>query len=444
MSVDMKKLEEKFTEQRDKIKTQINDLLKSQSEKTDGEITTLKTSLEELDNSIKEIQENVEKAAKAHIPGLSDELKKQKFDFGAFCNAALKTSKGIQEEKAWVGAEFEKEVLDEHAKTMGPLLGRKDMIAGDGTQGGYLIPEEVTSELVGLTIAKMPILELGVTKLEGLFGDLPIPRQTGRPTGYWVGETEAPTESDATFNEFTLRPKKAGAFTKYSKRLAYQTKGTADSIIRESITDALALVVHEGLLQGTGSDSQPKGVLIQTGYTTTPNQSTTAARFRIDKAASMIQAIDVANELVPNGNFGFIMRPEVIGGMRRERVPQFTGQPIGQGQPIAVADILMSNEMLEQRVGYAFKTTTQLSNTQTRGNSSSSSTVIFGNWKQFFVGFWRGMEIKVSDIASDASGNSAFLKDQFYIVAFQEIDSNVGRVSAFTIVEDAETNENLW
>jgi len=158
----------------------------------------------------------------------------------------------------------------------------------------------------------------------------------------------------------------------------------------------------------------------------------------------MAQAIDVANELVQGGNFGYIMRPEVQGGMRRERVPQFTGQTLGQGQPINPMAVLMSNEMLEQVVGYKMRTTTQLAATNSKGSSSTVSTVVFGNWKQFYAGFWRGLEIRISDQASDASSNSAFLKDQFYMVAFQEVDSNVGRTTAFTAITDAETSESSW
>ena len=54
------------------------------------------------------------------------------------------------------------------------------------------------------------------------------------------------------------------------------------------------------------------------------------------------------------------------------------------------------------------------------------------------------MEIRVSDQASDQSGNSAFLKDQFFMVAFQQIDCNIGRATAFTYVGDAETAEASW
>jgi HK97 family phage major capsid protein len=185
-------------------------------------------------------------------------------------------------------------------------------------------------------------------------------------------------------------------------------------------------------------------LLEQTGTTACTAIGTNGGRFRIDNAASMAQAIDVADELVQGGNFGYIMRPEVLGGMRRERIPQFTGQPLGQGAPINPMAVLMSNEQLEQVLGYKVRTTTQLSAAIAKGTSSTCSKVIFGNWSQFYAGFWRGLEIRVSDVASDASGNSAMLKDQFYMVAFQEVDCNVGRATAFTILGDAETTETKW
>ncbi len=419
---------------RKNIKEDIATALKVESDAGNEAKAALDQRLEKIDESIETINNGLAEQKALHVPGMGDELEKKEFDFGLFIGGAINQKKGVTD--PWRFAGYEKEIIDTWAK-------KKDAIAGDGTQGGYLIPPEASGGLVDMTMAKTPLLSMGTTNFTGLTGDLPIQRQTARNTGYWVGETEAPTESNLAFDEFTLRPKKAGVLTRYSNRLNYQTRGAINSIVTESISDTMGLTINNGFLQGTGSDSQPKGILTQTGYTTTPNQATSAVRFRIDKAASMIQAIDTANELIDSGNFGFIMRPEVLGGMRRERVPQFTGQPIGQGLPIAQSEILMSNEQLEQRIGYMMRTTTQLSATETRGTSSTSSTVVFGNWKQLYTAQWRGMEIKVSDVAS-VGGVDALSRDFVWVVAFMEVDCNVGRVTAFTIVEDAETNEGNW
>ena len=438
LKLTLPQLEEKLKTQQENIEKAVKDLIAKESNAP--EITKLIDKLKEQSDTnaeaIEKIQENIKEKAKAHIPGLKDELKKKEFDFGSFIYSAYNQCRGTSEEKAWAGAEYEKEILDTYAKTKG-------QIAGDGTSGGYLFPDDVSSIIVGLTIPNLAMSKMGATTMTGLVGELPIPRQTARNTGYNVGETEAPTLSNITFDQFTLRPKKIGALSWYSNRLKYQTRGLINNIIKESISETLAIKADLDFLRGTGSDSQALGILNQTGFTTTPNQSTNAVRFRIDKAAAMVQAIDTADELVDNGNFGFIFRPEVMGGMRRERVPQFTGQPIGQGQPLALGEVIMSKQRLETELGYKFETTTQLLNTQTRGTSSTSSTVIFGNWKQFFMGFWRDFEIKVSDRAT-VGGVDAFSRDLIFVVAFQEIDCNVGRPTAFTTVLDAETNEANW
>ena len=434
MELKIEDIKTALEETKSEIKSNIKTALQAESDAGNEVKAALDKRLKKIEDDLALVDENIKKTAAFHVPGMKEELAKDPFDYGLFIRAALNQSKGNQ--GAWDKAGYEKEIIEEYAKA-------KDMIAGDGSQGGYLIPPDAAQPLVDMTIAKTPILSMGTTNIPDAVGEIPIPRQTARNTAYWVGETEAPDESSITFDDFYLRPKKIGVLTRYSNRLNYQTRGAITNIIMDSISDSMGLGVHTGYLQGTGNDSQPKGVLTQTGYTTTPNQSNNAVRFRIDKAASMIQAIDTANELIDGGNFGFIMRPEVMGGMRRERVPQFTGQPIGQGMPIAQSEILMSNEQLAKRIGYMLKTTTQLSAVETRGTSSTSSTVIFGNWKQFYTAQWRGLEIKVSDTAA-IGGKSAMARDFLWVVAFMEVDSNVGRVTAFTLAEDAETAEANW
>ncbi len=440
--MDFEKLKEYLETFKANLETAVQEKIAAQSTKANEEVGVYQKELEQVNAQLEELKAAIEARNALVVPGLSEELKSNPFSWSKFAFAALAESKGNF--KAWDNATHEKEVLDEYKKLYTPTIIHKDAIGGDGSQGGYLIPEEVTSDIIDMTIKNMAIMKMGCTELRNLHGELPIPKMTSRNTGYWVGENEDPTKSDVAFGEFTLRPKKAGAFTKYSKRLSYQTRGTADSLIKQSVSDSLALVIDKGFLDGTGTDKQPKGILNQTGFTTTPGQATNGARFRMDKAASMIQAIDAADELKDGGNYGFIMRPEVLGGMRRERIPQFTGQSVGEGMPLSMGNVLMSNQQLEQQLGYKVQSTTQLSATETCGTSTTCSKVIFGNWKQSYLGFWRGMEIKISDQASDSDGNSAFLKDEFFMVAFQEVDSNIGRSTAFTTVSDAETNEANW
>lgn len=439
MVMDMKELQQTLETAKAQMETSVKALVKEGTDAANAKVTALETQLASVNKSLDEVQKSIAAQAKTHVPGL-DGTEAQKWSWQGFVAGALNQCARVGAnakdafEKAGAGLEFE---------MLAATMQKRDAIAGDGSQGGYLIPEEQSNELVGLTIAKMPILGLGVTQLTGLYGDLPIPKITSRNTGYWVGETQAPTESTGAFGEFTLRPKKAGAFTKYSRRLVYQTRGTVESIIRQNITDALALKIHEGYLIGKGVDSEPKGIFNQSGMTTTAAIGAPGGRFTIDKAAEMLQNLDAANELEDGANMGILMRPEVMGGLKRERVRQYSGQPLAQAAPLNPFAVLMSQDELEKIIGVKLRTTTQILGTNVK-ISPTLSNVICGNWKQFYAGFWRGLEIRVSDVASDTSGNSAMLNDQFYMVAFQEVDCNVGRPTAFTLIEDAQVDSAQW
>lgn len=441
MSITAEELISKLKEHSDATIQKVQNLLDKSKEESvpNAEIVELTKRLDEEKVKHEDFERRMKEMNQLHIPGMKDTVEKDEFDFGCFIQALQRMRNGQAEEAAFNAADagYELEIIKASKQ--------KDAYAGDGTAGGYLISDDAMQPLIKMVIARTPILSMGVKMLTGLVGSVPIPVQTGRHAGYWLGENQAVTKSDGTFADRWLRPKRLGAFAAVSNRLIYQTRGVANTIIMESLGDAMGLKLHDGILQGIGADSEPKGILNQAGMTTTPNQATTAgARFRFDKAASMVQAIDTANELGDEGSYGFIMRPEIQGGLRRERTPMFTGQAIGQGQPIAAPSVTMNNKAVEDWIGYIIRTTTQLSGTVKCGTSSYCSKVLFGNYKQLLVGMWRGLSFKTSDVASDASGNSALLKDLTYIVAMQEADCNVGRPAAFTTVSDALVREQDW
>jgi hypothetical protein len=160
---------------------------------------------------------------------------------------------------------------------------------------------------------------------------------------------------------------------------------------------------------------------------------TNGGRFRIDKGAEMQMNIDVANML--NGNLGYLMRPEVLSYMLRERVIQFTGQSEAEAQPISPTMVLMSRAELEAVLGYKVRTTTLITK-YTKGSSDSASRVFFGDWSQLLIGMWEGFEIKASDVAGNSSG-SALTQRQVWITAFQGIDANMADETGMTLVADA-------
>lgn len=439
----MKELKGELENFKGTIQESVKELIANGKKETSEEVVSLKNQLTQAEENIKNMDEKIKESEKHHIPGLKDELEKKNFSWTSFIralyNKANHNARGHSNPWEEAGAEYEKEIITQHMEKV-----NKDASAGDGSDGGYLVPEEVSSEIIGLAMDNMPIMDMGVTKLTGLYGNLPVPKLTQRQNSYWVNENEAPTKGTNKFGQVILRPKKAGAFTKQSNRLIYQSRGASDMAIKQALGDSLRLKVHEGLVKGTGSENQPKGIINYSGLSSNDvSMGSNGSRFKIDDASDMELALEVANELNDTGEFGWLMRPEIRSGMKREKVKQYSTQDYEDGQPIMAINPLINNKQLEDILGYKIRTTSQIP-LESLGTSSTVSDVIFGNWKLLWVGFWRDLEIKVSDTASDGSGGSAFLQDQLYIVGFQEVDCAVMRESAFTKVNGAETKRTNW
>lgn len=420
MEINLKEIEKSLVQFKDEV-------LAKAKEGDASNADALASLAKRLDDNIAE-QTALMAKRKASLPGLEGSEKKS-FSFAKVIQAQL-SKKGFDEVPE---SDHEREVCEAMAK----MAVQRSNNAQSGEAGGYLIPEEYTSEIIDLAIAKTPVMEMGITTIRNLRGELPIPKVTGRPTMYWVGEEEEADESSTQFGEIVLRPKTAAAFTKVSRRLMHQSSNTIEGIIRGELVKSFRLGIDNALLNGSGTEKVPKGISSFSGLTATTALGANGNRFRIDNAAEMAMNIDVANMLM--GNLGYIMRPEVLSYMLRERVEQFSAQGNAKAQPINSQNVLMSQAQLEAILGYKVRTTTLIPKT-VKGTSDSASSVYFGDWSQLVVGMWEGFELKASDVAGNATG-SALTQRQIWITAFQGLDSNIKDETGFTTISDALTNQ---
>jgi len=170
---------------------------------------------------------------------------------------------------------------------------------------------------------------------------------------------------------------------------------------------------------------------------------TNGGRFTITHAAMMQMTLDKLNEFNENpASYGYLMRPEAKFGLKTERVEQYSSQPKAKGAPVLPVYGILPDAVVKDIIGN-FATTTQLSATLTKGDNSTCSNVLYGNWEYFWLLMWEGMEIRVSDQAYDGSV-SAFSQNQVFIIAEQGVDCVVTRPTAFTYIADAQTNSAVW
>ena len=103
--------------------------------------------------------------------------------------------------------------------------------------------------------------------LPGLVGDVAIPKRTGDNSVTWFGadNSDAISESTGTIGQVTMSPKTVGAYTKFSHLMRLQSTPEIEQVIRSGFVSILANAIDEAALNGSGSSSQPTGILNTSG-----------------------------------------------------------------------------------------------------------------------------------------------------------------------------------
>lgn len=425
-----------------KVERELAEAVKSLQETV---ATTMKSQGEENGRAIKaavdelrsELEPKIKKLAStgASISGLEHPNEQKKFSVARLVRSIVAPHSGEQ-------AGYEREVCAHAAKVL-----ERDINASSGGAGGYIIPIEISEQIIPLPQANTVAKKAGATFLTGLQGNLPIPKILTRPSLQFIGETAAVTEGNVTFGEVNMQPRRGAMLCKISKRVIMQTADVAEMLVREQMNIGVALGMDGAIFNGTGGSNQPLGIF-NSGITSTNGAvsgavATNGGRFQVKHARSMIKTLDVANLYQSGGKFAHIMRPEVLYGLMNERVAQYSGQPAGDGMPVMMLNPFLTQNQLADGLGNPIFTTTQFDNDQTQGTSSTNSTVLFGDFSYVKVGQWGGIEIDASTQAGDSNG-SAFTQNQVWITVNLQMDVAVGNSNAFTKMAGAETVESKW
>ena len=439
MPVSQEELKGMLESFRDGITSTIESKAKEQNDKAAEEITELRGKLTEAEKGIEHLTGELKKNKSFGLPGV--ETEKKDFNWGRyFVGLAknFKVQKGLcdsgEAKKFWdTEASFEQRVC-------------KDYDSSTGANGAFLVPPQIyQGDVIDTVYANTAIMQMPVLKFTGLNSDMPIPVDNGNLSAYHLGETEAPAKTSSSFKLEWLRPKKIGVYVRVSNRLLDQTSNAIEMIVKNKMAMDASVELSRGLTNGSGADSEGKGILqFYSQMTGTKNLATNGARFSIDDLAGMKQSLAVANELRDTNTNGAIMHPSAFWGMLRERTEMYSAQANKKGQPTIDGKMLISQSDIENALNFKIQSTTQIPGTNAIGTSSTCSKVIAGDWSKFVYATFRDPIFRVSDVASDSTGRSALLNDELFMVMFLEYDCNCLRPSAFSGRDGAETSEASW
>lgn len=303
------------------------------------------------------------------------------------------------------------------------LTQKRDLTAGTATAGGHTVATELlAASFIDLLRNAMMVGQMGATVLDGLRGDIAIPRQTGASSAFWLAESGEPTESQQVFDQVTMSPKTVGAYTDISRRLLLQSSIDMENFVRQDLALIMRLAIDQAAINGSGASNQPTGILNVSGIGAVAGGTNGAAPtwpniVNLEK--------EIAKDNAAFGSLGYLTNSDVAGKLKvTELVSGTSGEFILDGHN-RLGEFLTMN-------GYKTGISNQVPNDLTKGTGSNLSAIIFGNWRDLIIGYWGGLDILVDPYTGGLSGT-------LRIRVLRDVDISVRHPESFAAMTDAIT-----
>jgi len=259
----------------------------------------------------------------------------------------------------------------------------------------------LANEFIDVLRNSVSVMAAGARMLPGLQGNVAIPKKTAASSGGWIStEGGAASESEPTFGTVSLTPKNVGAFTDITRQLILQSTPAVEALVRDDLTQALALAIDKGALEGSGSSGQPTGILNTSGVNKPTNFAAAVPTFA--EMVALETAIAEDNALM--GNLAYITDAATYGGLKTK------AKDAGSGM------FVLENG---QANGYNV----------IRSQQATAGNVYFGNFSDLLIGMWAGLDILVDPYTASSSGNVR-------VRAIQTVDVAVRNAVSFAYNND--------
>jgi len=305
-------------------------------------------------------------------------------------------------------------------------ISRRDMTATGGTagdQGGTTIATDLSSDFVGLLYNRLGLKTMGARMLTGLTGNLDFAKQATGATSSWGAENATLSESSPTTGKTSLTPHRLGTTVDISKQLLIQSSFAVEMMVREDLAMSVAQAVDTAGINGSGSSSQPTGLLNWSGIGSVA-MGTNGGDPTWAKIVALLKAVQVAN--ADFGKLGYLTNPQVIAKLMTTVKDSNT------------AGIYLMNEGTNEQgvgnlAGYRIGNSNNVPATLTKGSSSGvCSALIFGNFNDLLIGQWGGLDLTADPYTKAKEGQIVLTIDSFW-------DVFVRRAASFAAIKDLTT-----
>jgi HK97 family phage major capsid protein len=396
-----------------------------------SELRSFNDRIEAIDQDIEQEVRTIANLSKA-APKLSakEERDVASFDFNKVLRHLHNSAKGahtgpLDGIEAEMVQEGESEARSAGLNSGGLFLPRmivrkeaRDMTATggtDGDQGGNTIQTDKAGLLDDFFNSSV-LAQAGATVLEGLQGNLDIPRLIADTDPTKKGENAASDEVSPTTAMLQLQPKRLPAHIDISEQLLRQSSSAIESILRGHITNQLTAIQERAFFHGDGTN-EADGIAGTSGIGSVEG-GTNGAAPTLAHLIDLETAVDTANALL--GNLSYISNGQVRGKLK-------------QTQKVAGTDSLMllGDARNAPVNGYDARFTNAVRRDLTKGTASDASAIFFGNFADYYIGYWGGISLEmVRDKTNAISGLYTLVASSYY-------DGGVVRPKSFAAMLDA-------
>lgn len=282
---------------------------------------------------------------------------------------------------------------------------RAAFTAGTESATGVLIDQDQQEMLLPLRNS-LVLARAGARIMTGLRGDIYWPKYSGSNM-FWEGEIATAKDSAGTFSKGeTFKPIRMAGFVDISKQLLAQENMSVEAMIRRDVANAIAEKVEKSAFgKETATGDVPGGIFAELS-------ADVKGAMTWEQIVAMETAADMQNALF--GNLAYIMHPTLV-GKAKTKVKDASGAGgfifAGNG------DGLIN--------GYrALRTSSVASGI---GDGSDEFGIVFGNWNDYFLGQWGGIELTVDPYTQALQGvvrlhinsywNMGFIRKESFCVA---------------------------
>lgn len=271
---------------------------------------------------------------------------------------------------------------------------------------GVIIDEEQQEMLLPLQSA-LVLSRAGARFMTGLQGNIYWPEFSGANV-FWEEENASAKDGAGAFSKGDLfKPLRLTAYVDISKQLLVQENTSVEAYIRQAIAVAIAQKIEQtAFSEKTGVANTPDGMF-----------GTLDANIKGDMTWAQIVAMetnaDVQNALF--GNLSYILHPALV-GKAKTKVKDASG----------AGGFIFTGNGDGQLNGYRALRTNNLPK-GLRGTPAEEEQeavpgdeygIVFGNWADYFIGQWGGIELLVDPYTQALKGTVRLITNSYWNMGF--------------------------